>query len=176
MSRDDRINPFLCEDEEEETTQERDLKPNQHAKIPKSADWRPFVEYYFYLSYDYDKIVLLLKSRHDVSVSVRTLKRRLSSCGLKKGRNNPCQGDKLRELMTKELNTENHNVGIVKMMRLLAVNHHVWARKLDVLQLMKELDLEGLMMRQKKQIKRIAYYSEGPNESWCSDGHDKTTK
>ncbi len=45
-----------------------------------------------------------------------------------------------------------------------------------VLSIMNELDPAGIAMRKRGTIRRRVYYSAGPNESWCYDGHDKLSE
>ena len=40
---------------------------------------REIIEHYFHLGYKYDVIVSFMRSRHDICMDVRTLKRRLAS-------------------------------------------------------------------------------------------------
>lgn len=41
---------------------------------------------------------------------------------------------------------------------------------------MNEIDPAGVAMRKRGAIRRRVYYSAGPNESWCYDGHDKLSE
>ena len=45
---------------------------------------REIIEFYFHKGYMYKNIVNLLEKYHDVSINIRTLKRRLKDYGLKR--------------------------------------------------------------------------------------------
>lgn len=42
--------------------------------------------------------------------------------------------------------------------------------------MLNDLDPAGVAMRKRGAIRRRVYYSAGPNESWCYDGHDKLSE
>ena len=52
--------------------------------LQPSASQREIIEFYFHKGYMYKDIVNLLEKYHDVSINIRTLKRRLKDYGLKR--------------------------------------------------------------------------------------------
>ena len=52
--------------------------------LDNNDDERNYIEYYFHLGYKYEDIVNLLSTYHGISMSVRTLKRKLLKYGLQK--------------------------------------------------------------------------------------------
>lgn len=42
--------------------------------------------------------------------------------------------------------------------------------------IMTTIDPEGYEFRRKRKLRRTVYYSGGPNDQWCFDGHDKIVK
>ena len=51
--------------------------------LPNGSE-RELIEHYFHKGFRYKEIVLLLRKYHNISMNVRTLKRRLSAYGLKR--------------------------------------------------------------------------------------------
>ena len=43
-------------------------------------------------------------------------------------------------------------------------------------EVLRSLDPVGVGLRKARRLKRRIYYSPGPNDSWCFDGHDKLVK
>jgi len=72
-----------------------------------------------------------------------------------RSKNNPCTGDELLNLVQQELNSEAHNLGIYKMVRLLARKHRVFARFLDVAEALRQLDPVGVDLRRARRVKRM---------------------
>ena len=47
-----------------------------------------FIRYYFFRGFEYKEIILLLFKKHGIEMSLRTLKRRIKSCGLRDNNQN----------------------------------------------------------------------------------------
>ena len=58
--------------------------------------------YYFYAGYTYEVITKFLSNHHDVSMSIRTLKRRYSEYGLKK-KDRILSNDVISQLIQREM-------------------------------------------------------------------------
>ena len=78
---------------------------------------REVIGYFFYCGYDYKPIVHLLKTHCDISLSERTLKRRLQKCNLRKNSNT--DDSVLRTIINRELETLSQCLGYRGMWHLL---------------------------------------------------------
>ena len=78
---------------------------------------REVIGYFFYCGYDYKPVVHLLKTHCDISLSERTLKRRLQKCNLRKNSNT--DDSVLRTIINRELETPSQCLGYRGMWHLL---------------------------------------------------------
>ena len=59
------------------------------------------------------------------------------------------------------------------MWKQLKTKHGIVVKREAVRVCLAKLDLEGVESRSKRRLRRIAYFSKGPNFIWHIDGHDK---
>ena len=67
-----------------------------------SLNEKDILAYYFYAGYTYEAITKFLSNYHDVSMSIRTLKRRFSEYGLKK-KDRTLSNDVISQLIQREI-------------------------------------------------------------------------
>ena len=127
------------------------------------------VEYYFHLGYKYEDIVNLLNVYHAISISTRTLKRRLSMYNLKK-KNNIIDPDDLRSIIRREMQECGELSGYRKIWHVLRINHHLHVPRNLVAQIVHDIDPEASRARKGNRLKRRKYRSYGPNHCWHIDG------
>jgi len=68
---------------------------------------------------------------------------------------------------------EDRLVGYQTMWRLLIRNHHLRTSHSTVRLLLCQMDPAGVEERQHHRLRRRAYFSRGPNDTWHIDGYDK---
>ena len=127
-----------------------------------------------------------------------TLKRRLTFWGFSRSRKSSVTMEQIYEAVKKELESENQNLGYRKLTHVLLLKYKLHAKRyvwffdsrhflpfiLDwivesrdqVAEVLRSLDPVGVGLRKAGRLKRRIYYSPGPNDSWCFDGHDKLVK
>ena len=96
---------------------------------------REVIGYFFYCGYDYKRIVHLLKTHCDISLSERTLKTRLQKCNLRKNSNT--DDSVLRTIINRELETPSQCLGYRGMWHLLRKSYSIqvpWDRVMQILQ------------------------------------------
>uniref|UniRef100_A0A3P9IEL3 Integrase core domain-containing protein n=1 Tax=Oryzias latipes TaxID=8090 RepID=A0A3P9IEL3_ORYLA len=130
------------------------------------------IQKYFTEGHSYEIIVDLLKSKHNISVSLRNLERRLKDAGLTR-RLNYTPIATLRTAISEELKGSGHLLGYRAMWQILKQKHSFVVRRDNVMHLMAELDPCGTENRSRRRFVRRAYHSMGPNETWHVDGYDK---
>ena len=132
---------------------------------------REIIEHYFHLGYKYDVIVSFMRSRHDICMDVRTLKRRLASYKL--SRNESWRNEEeVKNLIKEEMRGSGCLAGYRKMWHLLKIKNNVHVPRNMVAKLLRDLDPEASSLRKKKKLKRRHYLSHGPNQCWHIDGEN----
>lgn len=132
---------------------------------------RAVITTYFRKGHDYSRIVELLEKEHNVTMSIRTLKNRLSTYNLKR-RNAVYDQEHVRQRVEEILNGPGCMGGYRSVWHTLKLEGMQVPRDV-VEQLVKELDPEGCAERKAKRLKRRRFVSPGPNYSWHADGYDK---
>lgn len=137
--------------------------------LDSDDEQRNYIEYYFHLGYKYEDIVNLLNIYHGISMSVRTLKRRLLKYDLKK-KNVNINEQELRNIIQKEIEGIGQLSGYRKIWHLIRINHHIHAPRKLVAQIVHDLDPQASKERKGNKLKRRKYMSYGPNRCWHIDG------
>jgi uncharacterized membrane protein len=130
---------------------------------------RNYIEYYFHLGYKYEDIVKLLGIYHGVSMTVRTLKRKLQKYNLKK-KNVNTDEQELRTIIQQEIEGAGRLAGYRKIWHVLRIKHHIHAPRKVVADIVHDLDPEASRARKGNRLKRRKYMSFGPNHCWHIDG------
>ena len=124
------------------------------------------IEKYFHLGYDYKTITDLLQVYHGISMSVRTLKRRLQSDNVVKKKINVDE-DLIRNIIRSEMQGPGQLAGYRKMWHILRIKHHVHAPRRLGTQI---LDPDGSKARKTNKLHHRIYQSHGPYQCWHIDG------
>ena len=134
--------------------------------LPDDHEEEEVIAYYFYRGFQYEEIVMFLEKHHGITMSMRTLKRRLKSYGLQR-RKPEYDIDLVRTAVQ----------GIIDGPGCLQGYRLVWhtlqlkgirVPRIVVEELIRELDPEGTELR-----KAHRYQNPGPNYAWHCDGYDK---
>ena len=109
---------------------------------------------------------------HGISISLRTLKRRLQEYGLKK-RNNGVDEEQIRNLIRIEMANAGGQSGYRTIWHALRLIHSIHPPRALVAEILRELDPEASNDRKSRKLKRRKYLSPGPNYCWHVDGKFK---
>lgn len=130
---------------------------------------REIIERYFHLGYKYNVIINFLRSKHDICMNVRTLKRRLVKYKL--SRNETWRSEEeVKNIIKEEMQGSGCLSGYRKMWHLLKIKYNMHVPRNMVAQILHDLDPEASSLRKKKKLKRRHYLSHGPNQCWHIDG------
>ena len=124
--------------------------------------------------FSYLEIVELLNHVQDFEISLSTLKRWLKDSNLKR---RPLaavrsSNEEIRQVVEEELSGSGSRVGYRRVHRAL-VRKGLVVRKHDVRLLVKELDLEGAILRKRRRLCRRKYSNAGPGFIWHIYGYNK---
>ena len=89
-----------------------------------SADERLVIEHYFERGFRYDTIVHFLGEYHEIYMNVRTLKRKLHQCGLRR-RNQGHSEHTVREIVKREIEGPSSLLGYRGMWNKLRTSYNV---------------------------------------------------
>ena len=106
-----------------------------------------------------------------ITISKSTLKRRLALYGLNRASNVSLEA--LRSVMEREMEGPNALKGYRGMWNHLRQAYGLRVKRDTVMELLREIDPEGVKLRRTKKLNRRAYVSPGPNYCWHFDGYDK---
>ncbi len=137
-----------------------------------SQDRDSLIVRYFELGFSYKEIIGFLCACHGIRISLRHLKRILSSkrCYRRKNYSN------IREVVDaveRELNGSGGEVGYRNMHQRLLTKHKLVASRETVRKTIAALDPEGVSQRSMRRFRRRVYFVRGPNDMWHIDGYDK---
>jgi hypothetical protein len=79
----------------------------------------------------------------------------------------------LNELILLEKRHFAEKMGIRRTTHHLRYHCHVWASRQSINDSLKAIDPDGLGIRRARKLKRRIFNSDGPDEVWSLDGHDK---
>ena len=134
-------------------------------------DEEDIIQYYFFRGFNYEEIRRFLQKNHAIEMSIRTLKRRIKSYGLRR-RQAEYEIAHVREAI------ENIVDGHGSLQGYRAVRHTLQLKglrvpRIVVLEILREIDPEGTEQRRAHRLKRREYRNPGPNYAWHCDGCDK---
>ncbi|XP_024117477.2 uncharacterized protein LOC112139011 [Oryzias melastigma] len=127
---------------------------------------------YFTEGHSYEVIVDFLATKHSVSLSLSSLKRRLEDAGLTRKKNYTPLAT-VQAAITDELKGSGQLFGYRAMWQTLKQKYSFVVKRDDVMHLMAEMDPIRVENRSKRRFFRRVYRSVGPNEVWHVDGYDK---
>ena len=131
------------------------------------------IRHYFRSSFTNKEIVNALFIHHAIRLSVRHLKRLLHNMGLRRVAVQESSRDEVIAAISTELKGSGQCLGYRAMWKRLKMQYNLEVKRDTVLQMLWELDPEGVTRRKTKQMKRRKYACPGPNHTWHIDGYDK---
>ena len=111
-----------------------------------STNERDILTYYFHDNYTYEVITKFFFKYHVVNMSIRTLKRRLSEYGLKK-KDRRLSNDVVSQVIQREIQGPHFMRGYCGILHLLKTSCNISATRDSVMNLLKEIETDGLKMR-----------------------------
>ena len=117
---------------------------------------------------------MFLKLRHNIEISIRTLKRRLQSFGLQ-GTVYSITEESLRQIICREIEGSASTKGYRALWSSLKVSYGINIQRDVVMKMLRELDPVGTETRRARRLRRRQYVSVGPNFCWHANGYDKLT-
>ena len=115
---------------------------------------------------------MFLKTYHGISISIRTLKRRLKSLCLKK-RESSASEAVVRQIIEQEIEGPFSLKGYRTMWNTLRTRYGIRMQRDTVMRILREIDPQASKSRQSRRLRRRKYISPGPNTCWHVDGYDK---
>jgi len=126
---------------------------------------------YFNLGFSNTEICSCLFLQHNITVSERTMKRRLHDLGLFRKKNSSDDAV-VATFITGILQGAGRMHGY-RWMHLKCLHNGLTVTQETVRQIMSLLDPEGVAIRKRRRLRRRTYYTDGPNAVWHMDGYDK---
>ncbi|XP_039473093.1 uncharacterized protein LOC120441767 [Oreochromis aureus] len=127
---------------------------------------------YFDSGHTYEVILDMLKTNHEISISLRTLKTHLKEAGLyRRGNYSPLP--EVRRAILNELRGPGQLFGYRTMWQVLKQKHKLHVKRSVVMVLLRQLNPQGIVSRTRRRFTRRTYHSMGPNYIWHVDGYDK---
>lgn len=130
------------------------------------------IEHYFSFGFSYAEILVFLLSFHAIPLSLAQLKRILRSLGLYR-RKGHSDIETVVSTIETELTGAGRDLGYRSMHSKLRKTHGLVIDRETVRIVLRHLDLDGVIARQRRRLKRREYRSKGPNYIWHLDGWDK---
>ncbi|KAL3855944.1 hypothetical protein ACJMK2_015141 [Sinanodonta woodiana] len=132
---------------------------------------RHLIELYFYMGFTYDEIAMILSIKHNMTISVRHLKRKLHELNLIR-RKGYSDLDTVLSFIEYQLTTSGQMHGY-RWMYQKCLLYGLKVKKEDITLMLRMLDPQGVKLRQRRCLRRRQYFSKGPNYCWHIDSYDK---
>ena len=110
------------------------------------GDERDVIEHYFHLGYTNEIILEFLKRFHHIKISLRTLKRRLRSFGLRR-KGNIIDEARIRAVIIRELSGPGRLQGYRSMWHTLRIKYNLHVPRVVVARLLRAIDPSASMQR-----------------------------
>ncbi|KAL3866206.1 hypothetical protein ACJMK2_043528 [Sinanodonta woodiana] len=121
---------------------------------------RHLVELYFYMDFTYDEIAMILSIKHNMTISVRHLKRKLHELNLTR-RKGYSDLDTVLSFIEYPLTASGQMHGYRWMCQKCLLNG-LKVKKEDIRFMLRMLDPQGVKLRQRRCLRRQQYFSKGP--------------
>ena len=129
---------------------------------------------FIWRGYNNNEIIHGLKEDCNITLSEKTLRRRMNDTWGIYRRSPEVDIQKVEDIIKEEIDEDlKGNVGYRRMTNILRLKYHLTVKRNMVLDLMNKVDPDGVALRKSGKIKRRIAYSAGPDEIWSFDGHDK---
>lgn len=123
------------------------------------------IKQYFDIGLQHKEILSFLRSKHNLFMSIRTLKRRLRRLGLVRKKFSPFEN--IYKFIASQITTSAQLHGY-RWMHLKCIQSQNIVR-----QILLEIDSNGVECRRRRRLRRRQYDSRGPNYIWHVDSYDK---
>ena len=130
------------------------------------------IRHYYTIGYKAIDVLVLLLLRHNITISLRQIRRIISSLGIRRRDNRPNFNNVVMSLR-QELQGSGQHLGYRAMWRRLKTRYNICIQQDVVRQLLLILDYEGVEARSRRRLRRREYFSRGPNYLVHMDGYDK---
>lgn len=131
------------------------------------------IRQYFLENHKVSEIRDLLLTRNEIKISISTIKRILSSLGLKRKNVLESSMQDIVAAIIEEIHSCGYNLGYRSLWRKLKLEYKLTVKRDTVYNLLKIIDPDGLANRFGNKLRRRQYISPGPNFIWHLDGYDK---
>lgn len=129
------------------------------------------MEKYFSFGFKYKEIIIFLKNLHNKVISLRTLKRILSTLKLHR-RKNYSNIYEVAKFIKEEVQKSGKMHGY-KWMHLRCILNSFVVTQDVVRELLIIMDPKGVEIRKRNTLRRRQYFNKGPNYLWHFDSYDK---
>ena len=160
----------LCHSRKELIRKESGNERKYFKMAEDEGDERDVIEHYFHLGYTNEIILEFLKRFHHIKISLRTLKRRLRSFGLRRKGNIMIDEARIRAVIIRELSGPGRLQGYRSMWHTLRIKCNLHVPSVVAARLVPEIDPSASMQRRRRRLPRRQYFSYGPNFCWHVDG------
>ena len=131
------------------------------------------IKKYFYKNFTHKEISHLLLKKHGLVASTTTIKRTLSSLGLKRKQIQESNIEDICYAVIEELKSAGYNLGYRSLWMKLKKKYKLVVKRDTVYYILRIADPEGVSNRLANKLRRRTYFSPGPNFIWHLDGYDK---
>lgn len=133
------------------------------------------IKQYFHQAFTNKEILCALLLKHNINLSLRHLKRLLKKMGLRRSLPGSIESpvQLITEAIVCELQGSGCSLGYRAMWHRLVHDYKLYVKRKTVLELLWQLDPEGVQQRKSKRLRRRVYTSPGPSHTWHLDGYDK---
>ncbi|KAJ8915721.1 hypothetical protein NQ315_000655 [Exocentrus adspersus] len=118
---------------------------------------RELIKVYYQLGLQHQEIIACLLINHDISLSLRHLRRILATMGL----------------FRRKIYSDVNSIANFIEAQIRKHGHGFVVTQSTVRELLKILDPDGVAIRQRRRLRRRRYYNKGPNYLWHTDCYDK---
>ncbi|XP_056106311.1 uncharacterized protein LOC130084836 [Rhinichthys klamathensis goyatoka] len=127
---------------------------------------------YFSEGHTYEVILDFLGTKHNIFLSLSTLKRKLRNAGLTR-RTEYTPINTVNAAITHELTGSGQLLGYRALWQTLRQKYFLTVKRDDVMHTIRRLDPSGVQLRHRHRFVRRGYITAGPNQVWHVDGYDK---
>lgn len=128
-----------------------------------------------------EHVINIMKERHGLKITPRTLARRSHDLGLHRRHDDIDLGRVTMEEVADMIRhckrmPDGKLAGYRRIHHILRNQHGVHVHRDIVAAMVKQMDADGVEARLRRSIRRRVFYVPGPNHAWSADGHDKLKK
>ena len=127
---------------------------------------------YYELDYHHLEMLSALTLQHNIFISLNTLINKLKSLNLIKYKIHSDLSVVIQKIQ-EEIEGSGQLLGYRGMWKRLLLTHKIRVKRETVMELLRIIDPEGVMIRSRKKFKRRKYSVPVPNHIWHIDGYDK---